>query len=259
MAVSLAGSGFGSCSGRALSVRRGDAVPDLLNAPCEAGRDGATILVADPDCWSGPEPTMALAARRGFQVIISAGFNDIVYDKLIMTSIFIIDLTPEALATVQDAVDSDPGILLSVDAGRGEVRARGRPLARFEPAHEADNETDSRGHGSEVLARRLLMAQRQLGSAGLPGEVRMRLQRRLVAICDAMKAPGADAVRCARRLDRFFTELARTGRVGPGLAQDGRVPARRRRGGVLAHHGPPSRPLIPLSRSISSSSGVDTP
>jgi hypothetical protein len=55
----------------------------------------------------------------------------------------------------------------------------------------------------------------------------MRLQRRLVAICDAMKAPGADAVRSARRLELLLTELAMAGQAGLGQAADGpaQVPA----------------------------------
>ena len=70
------------------------------------------------------------------------------------------------------------------------------------------------GSGAETMAGRLLMAQRLLDSASLTGDVRMRLQRRLVAICDAMKAPGADAARSARRLDRLLAELAGTGPRG---------------------------------------------
>jgi hypothetical protein len=112
-----------------------------------------------------------------------------------------------------------------VDVGRGDVRARGELLARSEiglqagprPADDTDSGPDSLGRGGETMARRLLVAQRLLGSASLPGDARMRLQRRLAAICDAMKAPGADALRCARRLDRLLTELARSGQAS--LAQ----------------------------------------
>lgn len=51
------------------------------------------------------------------------------------------------------------------------------------------------------------MVQRLLGSADLVGDDMMRLQRRFAAICDAMKAPGADAARSARRLERLLTEI----------------------------------------------------
>jgi hypothetical protein len=52
------------------------------------------------------------------------------------------------------------------------------------------------------------MVQRLLGSADLSGDERIRLQRRFAAICDAMKAPGADAARSAWRLERFLADIA---------------------------------------------------
>ena len=63
------------------------------------------------------------------------------------------------------------------------------------------------------MARSLLMAQRLLGSADLADGDRIRLQRRFAAICDAMKAPGADARRIARRLDRFLADVAARSRL----------------------------------------------
>ena len=98
------------------------------------------------------------------------------------------------------------------------------------------------------MARRLHMAQRLLGSAALAGDARIRLQRRLVAICDALKAPGADVARSAWRLDLLLADLARTWSGRGGAAGDG----------AAAVRGP--APLgIPDSRSIMGSSGVDTP
>ena len=218
MAGSIGRSGI--CTGRAVSVRQ---VTDL------PGRADATILIASPGCLLSPEHTIAMITRCGFQVVISAGFSHIICNSLIKVAILPAALPAKAVANLQDTVESDPGIVLSVDADRGELRARGALLARFEipgprPARTAD-ETNSRARGSEAMARRLLMAQRLLGSASLPGEVRMRFQRRLVAICDAMKAPGADVDRGARRLDRLLFELARMGQPGLTQARDCRAPA----------------------------------
>jgi hypothetical protein len=54
------------------------------------------------------------------------------------------------------------------------------------------------------------------------GDDRIRLQRRFTAICDALKTPGADAARSARRLDRLLADIAGNpladqpvGRAGP--------------------------------------------
>jgi hypothetical protein len=246
MTVSFGGSRFGSCSGRAVSIRCGDAATDPWNVTREAACDGATILVVSPGCWSRPGLATALAAGHGFQVMISAEFNTIIHNKLISTSILPVSLDSETIAKVADTVESDPGIVLTVDVDRGDVRAGGVLLARFDIHTEPDlPAAEPAGEGD--MAGRLLMAQRLLGSASLPSDVRMRLQRRLVAICDAMKAPGADDVRSARRLDLLLTELTGTGR--PGRAQ---TP-------TSAMQTPLRTPRIPYSRSIETGSGVDTP
>lgn len=235
MTVSIGGREFASCTGRAVSIRSGDPGTDLGNVLREAGRAGATILIASRGCWSSREPAIAVPAGHGFEVVISARFSDAIRNKLISAAIFPVSLAPETIAKIQDTVESDPGIELTVDAGRGEVRARGELLARFdihrqagprppEPAGQTDIQSDSGDRGGETMAGRLLMAQRLLGSASLSAEARMRLQRRLVAICDAMKAPGADALRCARRLDLLLTEFARTGQPGLARAPGSRTP-----------------------------------
>lgn len=203
MVASIGGGGFASCTGRAVSIRCGDASTDLGNVLREAGRDGATILVVSPGCWSRPGLAIAMTAGYGFQVMISAGYGNIVRNRLISAAILPVCLATEIIAKVADRVESDPAIVLTVDAERGDVRAGGELLARFDISF-------SPARGGETMAGRLLMAQRLLGSAGLPSDVRIRLQRRLVAICDAMKAPDADDVRGARRLDLLLTELART-------------------------------------------------
>ncbi|HEY7147113.1 MAG TPA: hypothetical protein VH637_22935 [Streptosporangiaceae bacterium] len=59
----------------------------------------------------------------------------------------------------------------------------------------------------EGLAGRLAAAQRMLAAASFDDQTRARLQRRLTAICDAVKLPGADTGRCARRLDLLVADL----------------------------------------------------
>ena len=62
-----------------------------------------------------------------------------------------------------------------------------------------------------LLASRLLAAQRSLDSLQASAAVRIQLQRRLIAICDAMKKDGTDTARCVRRLEMFLAELRRAG------------------------------------------------
>jgi 3-isopropylmalate dehydratase small subunit len=185
MTVSIGGSRFGSCSGRAVSIRFGDAAADPWNAMREAGHDGATILVVSPGCWSLPELAATLATDYKFKIMISAGFSDIIRNNLINAGILPVSLDSETTAKVADAVESDPEIVLTVDVDRGAVEAGEEVLARFD-IHSAPDKRATEPAGECDMAGRLLMAQRLLGSARLPSDVRIRLLRRLVAICDAM-------------------------------------------------------------------------
>ena len=222
-----AGSAPVSCTGRAVSVRCGGAVPAVgrmpVGRPVRATRFGATILIIGPGAWPPAEHTIAAVAASGFKAVISSELDDFYRYKLIKMAMLPACVGREAVAALQAEVESDPGILLTVDFGRREVRARGF-IARFEM-----------GGRAEDMAERLRIAQRLLGSAALAADARIRLQRRLVAICDALKTPGADMARSARRLDVLLTDLALTRRAGqarggtavfpgPGSAQNSRFP-----------------------------------
>lgn len=65
----------------------------------------------------------------------------------------------------------------------------------------------------DELAARLLAAHRQLAALTADPEARRRLQLRLIAICTALKLPGASKARSSRRLDRLIADAKR--------AQDG--------------------------------------
>jgi hypothetical protein len=224
--LARAGNAFAFCTGRAVSARRGGAVPaagsmlapvagstagtTAAGWPRRVPRAGATILIVGPDGWPSPAGAIAVAARRGFKVLISSEFGDFLCYSLIKAAILALYVDQETVAALQAEVESDPGILLTIDIRRREVRARGGFVARF----EMDG-------GFEDLAQRVRMAQRLLGSAPLAGDARIRLQRRLVAICDALKVPGADVARIARRLDLLLTDLALTCRAEGGAARSG--------------------------------------
>jgi hypothetical protein len=220
MSVSIGGRRFASCVSRAVSVRHADVGSGLGNVLRGADRGGAAILVVAPGCWSLPELAAEAVAGRRFRVVLSAGISDVTLNSLINASILPVSLTVATIAKVQDTVESGPGIVMTVDVDRGHVLAGRQLLARFgtrhmpgpwlaELADETESVSDSRAGSGETLAGRLLLAQRLLCSARLSGGDRIRLQRRLVAICDATKAPGADAARSARRLDRLLSDLAR--------------------------------------------------
>jgi hypothetical protein len=200
MPVSVGESPFGSFTGRAVSARRDRTAPDAPGRPA--------ILIVGPGCW--PSVSLALngAAGSGLKVIISAERADSRGHNPINAGILLVCFPPQTVAELQSMVNSDPGILLTVDICRRDVRARGRLVGRFEmPPFPSSQPGDG-------MARSLIMVQRLLGSAELADGDRIRLQRRFAAICDAMKAPGADARRIARRLDRFLADVAARSRTG---------------------------------------------
>ena len=64
-----------------------------------------------------------------------------------------------------------------------------------------------RAAGADDLAMRLHAAQARLAASDLPADIRSRLQRHLIAVCDAAKVPGGDPAGCHRRLDGLLAAL----------------------------------------------------
>ena len=73
----------------------------------------------------------------------------------------------------------------------------------------ADQASADQASADRQLADRLLAARRSLAARELAVDQRARLAVRLTAICDAMKAPGADTAHGERRLQKFLEELGR--------------------------------------------------
>jgi len=200
MPASMEGIPFSSLTGRAVL-----AGPDHTSG--DAGGRPA-ILIVGSGCWSSASLVLGESGGPGPEVVISAEWPDSHGHNPINAGILLVRLPPQTVAELQSMVNSDRGILLTVDICRRDVRARGRLVGRFEmPPFWCERLPDG-------MAGRLLMAQRLLGSADLAGGDRIRLQRRFAAICDAMKAPGADGRRIARRLDRFLADVAARSRAG---------------------------------------------
>jgi 3-isopropylmalate/(R)-2-methylmalate dehydratase small subunit len=208
-------------TGRALPLRHGSvgAEPILDLAPARRtgegaagpGDDvspysGATILISGPD--SGISQAREQAARAlagcGFRAVISSRFSDFFHNEMIQVGIVLARLPDNAVDKLLHAVEADPRIPITIDLARREVTAHGGPCAVFEIAEYARQRLMA---GTDALADRLMAAQRSLASCDLAADLRVRLQRRLTAICDAMKAPDADLDRGKRRLEKFLEEL----------------------------------------------------
>lgn len=58
----------------------------------------------------------------------------------------------------------------------------------------------------DPLAARLLAAQQAIAALSPDSEARVRLNSRFMAICTALKMPGASRIRCIRRLNELMAE-----------------------------------------------------
>lgn len=74
---------------------------------------------------------------------------------------------------------------------------------------------------SSSLATRLADARRALAASDLPVPVGAQLHRQFIAICDSVKAPGADEEAAERRLAMF---LAALDRAASGISGNGNSP-----------------------------------
>ena len=92
------------------------------------------------------------------------------------------------------------------------VRARGGAFGTLEQMmSESKPESPAASTLSDPLAARLLAVQRALAalsteSGGADPETRVRLNNRFMAICTALKMPGASRIRCIRRLNELLAE-----------------------------------------------------
>lgn len=97
--------------------------PDfVLNQPAA---EGATILVAGPDFGIGSSREHAVWALMdyGFRAVVSSRFGDIFRTNATKGGLLPVKLPEETVTALQDLIESDPGITVTVDLAAREVRA----------------------------------------------------------------------------------------------------------------------------------------
>ena len=96
----------------------------VLNRPESRG---ATILVAGPDFGIGSSRQHAVwaLADHGFRAVISARFGDIFYNNSIQEGLLPVLLPADAVSSLQDAIEADPALRITVDLAAREVRVEG--------------------------------------------------------------------------------------------------------------------------------------
>ncbi|WP_131740002.1 3-isopropylmalate dehydratase small subunit [Actinomadura roseirufa] len=102
----------------------------VLNQP---RHEGAGILVAGPDFGTGSSREHAVWALQqyGFRVVIAPRFGDIFRNNSTKMGLLPVVLTAEQVADLQDAVERDADLEITVDLERREVRW-GTETAAFE-------------------------------------------------------------------------------------------------------------------------------
>ena len=112
----------------------------VLNQP-EA--QGATILVAGPDFGIGSSRQHAVwaLADYGFRAVISARFGDIFYNNSIQEGLLPVLLPAAAVTSLQDAIEADPQLRITVDLAGREVRAGGAGEPQLTAALKIDDYT----------------------------------------------------------------------------------------------------------------------
>jgi 3-isopropylmalate dehydratase small subunit len=229
-----------------------------------AASDRAAAECAAAECAASNRVASALA-RHGFMVVISAGFDEIFRNNMTKSGVLPLCLPIGKVAELQDIVEADPAVLLTVDLANREVAIGDRFSAVFEftgsarwqlpgglagaaeagPRGCGTGESGGRcpawlpGDGQDHLAGRIRTIQHRISCLDVPVDVRIYLQRRLIAVCDAMKPTGADPVRCERRLVRLGAELDRLAAAhGTGDIPD-HIPGQSSPGNAKAQSGKP--------------------
>jgi 3-isopropylmalate dehydratase small subunit len=181
------------------------------------------------------ERAASALASHGFLMVASAGFDEIFCHSMTKSGVRLLCLSAGKISELQDIVDADPATLLTVDFVNREMAAADKFSAVFEivdgarwqllsgraDADEAardgskiaepggDREELPQAAGPARLAGRIRASQRRIACLDVAADVRIQLQRRLVAVCDAMKAATADPARCEQRLASLAAELDR--------------------------------------------------
>src|SRR5450755_926216 len=228
--ILIASRDFAACPAREQAVT-GRAVTGQAVTERAAGQRAAGQRAAGQRA-TAERAASALISHR-FVMMVSAGFDEIFCHSMTKSGVYLLCLPVSKISELQDIVDADPATLLTVDFGSHEMVAADKFSAVFEivngasgqlPGGRADDDEPAR-HGSKIaepgrdredspqaagqarLAGRIRASQHRIACLDVAADVRIQLQRRLVAVCDAMKAATADPARCEQRLASLAAEL----------------------------------------------------
>ncbi len=111
----------------------------VLNQPQYAG---ARILLAGTNFGTGSSREHAVWALMdyGFEAVVSSRFGDIFRNNCTKQGLVPVQVTPEVLQALFDAVDADPSLELTIDVGRGTIEAPAAGISATFPLDEFTRE-----------------------------------------------------------------------------------------------------------------------
>lgn len=106
----------------------------------DPSRRSARVLVVNGNfgCGSSREHAPQALHRRGIRAILGVSFSAIFAGNALAMGLPCAALAPDDVAALQDAVEREPALEVSLDVRRGEVRAGGRSFAASVPASTRD-------------------------------------------------------------------------------------------------------------------------
>jgi 3-isopropylmalate/(R)-2-methylmalate dehydratase small subunit len=111
----------------------------VLNQPEYAG---ARILLAGTNFGTGSSREHAVWALMdyGFEAVVSSRFGDIFRNNCTKQGLVPVQVTPEVLQALFDAVDADPSLELTIDVGRSTIEAPAAGISATFPLDEFTRE-----------------------------------------------------------------------------------------------------------------------
>ncbi|HVX21835.1 MAG TPA: 3-isopropylmalate dehydratase small subunit [Acidimicrobiales bacterium] len=111
----------------------------VLNQPHHVG---AGILVAGHNFGTGSSREHAVWALLdyGFEAVVSSQFADIFRNNCTKQGLVPVQVTPEVLRALFDAIDADPSVELTIDVARGTVEAPAAGITATFPLDEFTRE-----------------------------------------------------------------------------------------------------------------------
>jgi 3-isopropylmalate dehydratase small subunit len=239
--ILIASPDFAACPARGQAVTEQAVTEQAVTGRASAGQAVAKRAAA--------ERAGSALAGRGFLMVVSAGFDEIFGHGMTKSGVRLLCLPVSKISELQDMVDADPATLFTVDFGNREMMAADKFSAVFEIVNGAswqllsgrvdadeparlgsklaepggDREDSPRAAGAARLAARIRVCQHRIACLDVAADVRIQLQRRLVAVCDAMKAATADPARCEQRLAALAAELDRVTAAHGTTARPGHI------------------------------------